>query len=68
MNLVAVDELARRFGNLDIIFVESGGDNLSATFSPELADLTLYVIDVAEGKNSAQRRAGHYAFRFSGDQ
>ncbi|CAJ0996022.1 Urease accessory protein UreG [Sodalis praecaptivus] len=50
MNLVAVDELARRFGNLDIIFVESGGDNLSATFSPELADLTLYVIDVAEGE------------------
>ncbi|AHF76261.1 Urease accessory protein [Sodalis praecaptivus] len=50
MNLAAVDELARRFGNLDIIFVESGGDNLSATFSPELADLTLYVIDVAEGE------------------
>lgn len=50
MNLAAVDALARRFGNLDIIFVESGGDNLSATFSPELADLTIYVIDVAEGE------------------
>lgn len=50
MNLAAVDSLARRFGNLDIIFVESGGDNLSATFSPELADLTIYVIDVAEGE------------------
>ncbi|TCL07050.1 MULTISPECIES: urease accessory protein UreG [Sodalis] len=50
MNLAAVDDLARKFGNLDIIFVESGGDNLSATFSPELADLTVYVIDVAEGE------------------
>ncbi len=50
MNLAAVEDLARKFGNLDIIFVESGGDNLSATFSPELADLTIYVIDVAEGE------------------
>ncbi|GAA3894550.1 urease accessory protein UreG [Gibbsiella dentisursi] len=50
MNLAAVEELSRKFGNLDIIFVESGGDNLSATFSPELADLTIYVIDVAEGE------------------
>ncbi|MCG3865264.1 MULTISPECIES: urease accessory protein UreG [unclassified Photobacterium] len=50
MNLAAVDELARRHKNLDIVFVESGGDNLSATFSPELADLTIYVIDVAEGE------------------
>lgn len=49
MNLAAVDELCKRFGNLDIVFVESGGDNLSATFSPELSDLTLYVIDVAAG-------------------
>ena len=50
MNLAAVEDLAKKFGNLDIIFVESGGDNLSATFSPELADLTVYVIDVAEGE------------------
>lgn len=50
MNLAAVDELARRHQNLDVVFVESGGDNLSATFSPELADLTIYVIDVAEGE------------------
>lgn len=50
MNLAAVEDLARRFGNLDIVFVESGGDNLSATFSSELADLTIYVIDVAEGE------------------
>lgn len=49
MNLAAVDELCKRFGNLDIVFVESGGDNLSATFSPELSDLTIYVIDVAAG-------------------
>ncbi len=49
MNLAAVDELQRRLGDLDIVFVESGGDNLSATFSPELSDLTLYVIDVAAG-------------------
>lgn len=50
MNLAAVDTLAQRHGDLDIVFVESGGDNLSATFSPELADLTIYVIDVAEGE------------------
>ncbi len=49
MNLAAVDELCRRFADLDFILVESGGDNLSATFSPELADLTLYVIDVSAG-------------------
>lgn len=50
MNLAAVEELAMRHKNLDIVFVESGGDNLSATFSPELADLTIYFIDVAEGE------------------
>jgi urease accessory protein len=49
MNLAAVDELSQRFDNLDFILVESGGDNLSATFSPELADLTIYVIDVSAG-------------------
>ncbi|MEQ1739583.1 MAG: urease accessory protein UreG [Methyloglobulus sp.] len=49
MNLAAVDELSQRFNNLDFIMVESGGDNLSATFSPELADLTIYVIDVSAG-------------------
>ncbi|PSR54572.1 urease accessory protein UreG [Adhaeribacter arboris] len=49
MNLEAVDELASRFPDLDLIFIESGGDNLSATFSPELADVTIFVIDVAEG-------------------
>ncbi|MDX9884030.1 urease accessory protein UreG [Thauera sp.] len=49
INLEAVDRLNARFPGLDIIFVESGGDNLAATFSPELSDLTLYVIDVSAG-------------------
>jgi urease accessory protein len=49
MNLAAIDELMREFVDLDLIIVESGGDNLAATFSPELSDLTLYVIDVAAG-------------------
>lgn len=49
MNLEAVEELAERFPDIEIIFIESGGDNLSATFSPDLADVTLFVIDVAEG-------------------
>jgi urease accessory protein len=49
INLEAIDALDRKFPNLDVILVESGGDNLAATFSPELADLTLYVIDVAGG-------------------
>jgi urease accessory protein len=49
INLEAVSRLSRRFPALDLIFVESGGDNLAATFSPELSDLTLYVIDVAAG-------------------
>ncbi|HTZ80520.1 MAG TPA: urease accessory protein UreG [Stellaceae bacterium] len=49
INLAAVAEMTKRFGDLEIIFIESGGDNLAATFSPELADITLYVIDVAAG-------------------
>lgn len=49
MNLAAIDELMKRHENLDLVFVESGGDNLSATFSPELSDLTIYVIDVSAG-------------------
>ncbi|MFJ7935337.1 urease accessory protein UreG [Sporosarcina sp. NPDC096371] len=51
MNFAAIDELKNRFTDLDIIFVESGGDNLSATFSPELVDAYIYVIDVAEGQD-----------------
>ena len=49
INLQAVDEMIRRFPDLDLVIIESGGDNLAATFSPELSDLTLYVIDVAAG-------------------
>ncbi len=50
MNLAAVEDMSSKFLDLDMIFIESGGDNLSATFSPELADLTIYVIDVASGE------------------
>ena len=50
INLEAIDRMSERFPGLDLIFVESGGDNLAATFSPELADLCLYVIDVAGGE------------------
>ena len=49
MNLEAVDEMLKRFPDIEILFIESGGDNLSATFSPELVDATIFVIDVAEG-------------------
>jgi len=49
INLVAIEQLEQQFNNLDLLFVESGGDNLAATFSPELVDITLYVIDVAAG-------------------
>ncbi|TCH98913.1 urease accessory protein UreG [Roseococcus sp. SYP-B2431] len=49
INLAAVEEMAERFPNLEVLFIESGGDNLAATFSPELADLTIYVIDVSAG-------------------
>lgn len=49
MNLAAIADMCNRFPGLDIVFVESGGDNLAATFSPELADITIYVIDVSAG-------------------
>ncbi|MEX4579200.1 urease accessory protein UreG [Haemophilus influenzae] len=50
MNLEAVDEMVTRFPDVEIVFIESGGDNLSATFSPDLADVTIFVIDVAQGE------------------
>ena len=50
MNLEAVEEMAKRFKDVQIMFIESGGDNLSATFSPDLADASIYVIDVAQGE------------------
>ncbi|GAA1750537.1 urease accessory protein UreG [Rothia terrae] len=57
MNEAAIEELKKRFDDLQIIFVESGGDNLSATFSPELVDFSIYVIDVAQGEK-IPRKAG----------
>ena len=50
INLAAIDEMVKRIPELDVVFIESGGDNLSATFSPELADITLYVISVCQGE------------------
>ena len=68
-NLAAVAEMRQRFPNLDLVLIESGGDNLAATFSPELADITIYVIDVAAGeKNSIERWPGHHPLRLAGDQ
>lgn len=57
MNFAAVEELKHKFDNLDIIFVESGGDNLAATFSPDLVDFSIYIIDVAQGEK-IPRKAG----------
>jgi urease accessory protein len=57
INLAAVDDMCGKFPQLELLFVESGGDNLSATFSPELADITLYVIDVSAG-NKIPRKGG----------
>ena len=56
INLAAVAELRERFNDLDIILIESGGDNLAATFSPELADLTLYVIDTCAGQDIPRKK------------
>jgi urease accessory protein len=50
INLAAIDEMNKRFPDLDVIFIESGGDNLAATFSPDLADISLYVISVCQGE------------------
>ncbi len=61
INLAAVAEMTRRFPKLDLVLIESGGDNLAATFSPELADITLYVIDVAGGEKIPRKRPGHHA-------
>ncbi len=55
MNLEAVDELASRFPDLELILIESGGDNLSSTYSPDLADITIFVIDVAEGEKMPRK-------------
>ena len=55
MNLVAVSDMKAKFPKLEMIFIESGGDNLAATFSPELADITIYVIDVSAGEKIQER-------------
>ena len=57
MNLAAIEDLEERFNDLDVVFVESGGDNLAATFSPELVGVTIYVIDVA-GRDKIPRKGG----------
>ena len=56
INLEAIDRMLEKFPNADVVFVESGGDNLAATFSPELADLTLYIIDTAAGQDIPRKR------------
>jgi urease accessory protein len=63
INLAAVAEMCGRFPELDLLLIESGGDNLAATFSPELADLTIYVIDVAAGDKIPRRRSRYYPQR-----
>jgi urease accessory protein len=55
MNLAAIEDMNRKFPHAELCFVESGGDDLAATFSPELADLTIYVIDVAEGEKMPRK-------------
>src|SRR5260370_33078581 len=55
MNLAAIEEMSQKFPHAEVCFIESGGDNLAATFSPELADLTIYVIHVAEGEKKARK-------------
>ena len=69
INLQAIAEMNRKFPDLDIVFIESGGDNLAATFSPDLADLTLYVISVCQGEE-IPRKGGpaHHPLRFPGHQ
>ncbi len=57
INLLAVEEMKKKIPNLELILIESGGDNLAATFSPELADLTIYMIDVAQGADIPRKKA-----------
>ena len=66
INLAAIEELCNQFPKLDLVLIESGGDNLSATFSPELSDLTIYVIDVAAGDKIPRKGGpGITKFRFT---
>ena len=69
INLAAIAELQGNFPDLDLVIIESGGDNLAATFSPELADLTIYVIDVAAGEEIPRKGGpGDHTFRSARDQ
>ncbi len=68
INLAGVAKLNRDFPGPDLILLESGGDNLSATFSPDLADITIYVIDVSGGEDPPQGYPRHYALGRAGDQ
>lgn len=69
MNLEAVDELAARFPDIELVLIESGGDNLSATFSPDLADVTIFIIDVAEGEKIPRKGVTwYYKIRFVNHQ
>ena len=61
VNLQAIHDLEQTFPGLEVVIIESGGDNLAATFSPELADVAIYVIDVAEGDKSRQGGTGDHA-------
>ena len=64
INLEAIDRMLEKFPDADIVFIESGGDNLAATFSPELSDLTIYVIDVAAGEKIPRKGGpGHHEER-----
>jgi urease accessory protein len=69
INLEAVDRMLERYPDADVVFIESGGDNLAATFSPELSDLTIYVIDVAGGEKIPRKGGpGHHAVGPAGHQ
>lgn len=60
INLAAIEDMCEKFPDLQVIFVESGGDNLAATFSPELADITIYVIDVSAGEKIPRKRGARH--------
>jgi Ni2+-binding GTPase involved in maturation of urease and hydrogenase len=65
MNLAAIGDMNQKLPHAEVCFIESGGDNLAATFSPELADLTIYVIDVRQMKKYPEMRPWYYALRSS---
>ncbi len=60
MNFAAIDELLERHDDIELIFIESGGDNLAATFSPELVDFSIYIIDVVQGEKIPRKGGSRY--------